>query len=83
MLTVDPLHTGTVYAVLTQGGIYKTSNGGNTWSRSTAGGILRDYTVAVDPTRPATIYAAGVTVTGEGPWILRSTNSGHTWTSAN
>jgi photosystem II stability/assembly factor-like uncharacterized protein len=83
MLTVDPRHTGTVYAGLTQGGIYKTSNGGNTWIRSAADDRLRDYTVAIDPARPATIYAAGVTDTGDGPRILRSTNSGRTWTSAN
>ena len=37
-LAVDPRRSGTVYAALTQGGIYKTSNGGHTWTRSTARG---------------------------------------------
>lgn len=82
-LAVDPHHTSAVYAALTQGGIYKTSNGGNTWIQSTGDPLLDDYTVAVDPARPATIYAAAVSATGDGPRILRSTDSGRTWTSAN
>lgn len=81
-LAVDPRHTGTVYAALTQGGIYKTSNGGDTWTRSTFDNLLGDYTVAIDPARPTTIYAAAVSATGDGPVILRSTDSGRTWTTA-
>ena len=33
-LAVDPRRTGTVYAALTQGSIYKTTNGGQTWNRA-------------------------------------------------
>jgi photosystem II stability/assembly factor-like uncharacterized protein len=79
-LAVDP--RGTVYAALTQGGIYKTTNGGATWIRSTSDNLLGDYTVAVNPARPTTIYAAATSSTGDGPVILRSTNSGRTWKSA-
>ena len=82
-LAVDPRHAATVYAGLTEGGIYKTNNGGNTWIRSTADNLLGDYIVAVDPARPATIYAAAISATADGPRILRSTNSGRTWTIAN
>ena len=78
-LAVDPRRTGTVYAALTQGGIYKTINGGQTWARSTGDVLFERYTVAVDPARPATIYAGGESETGDGPRILRSTNSGRTW----
>jgi photosystem II stability/assembly factor-like uncharacterized protein len=81
-LSVDPRHTGTVYAALTQGGIYKTDDGGKTWIRSTADDLLDDYRVAVDPERPTTIYATAMSATGNGPWILRSLDSGRTWTSA-
>ena len=79
-LAVDPRRTGTVYAALTQGGIYKTTNGGQTWTRSNHQ-LFAMNAVAVDPARPATIYAAG-----EGDFpdnrILRSTDSGRTWSAA-
>jgi photosystem II stability/assembly factor-like uncharacterized protein len=81
-LAVDPRRTGTVYAALTQGGIYKTTNGGQTWIRAIDTPLFFMYAVAVDPARPATIYAAGESATGDGPQILRSTNSGHTWAIA-
>lgn len=83
-LAVDPRRTGTVYAALSQGGIYKTINGGQTWIRAYGTPLDMMYAVAVDPARPATIYAAGESEseTGNGPLILRSTNSGHTWVTA-
>ncbi|HST16546.1 MAG TPA: hypothetical protein VLK36_02685 [Gaiellaceae bacterium] len=80
-LAVDPRRSGTVFAALTQGGIYKTSNGGQTWIRAT-GRLLYQPTVAVDPAHPATIYAAGQGVTGDGPHVLRSTSSGRAWVTA-
>jgi photosystem II stability/assembly factor-like uncharacterized protein len=81
-LAVDPRRTGTVYAALTQGSIYKTTNGGKTWTRAIyPPSPAYMYAIAVDPARPATIYAAGAGVWPE-PRILRSTNSGHTWATA-
>jgi len=81
-LAVDPRGTGIVYAALTQGGIYKTTNGGQSWARSIGDMLFDRYTVAVDSARPGTIYAAGESETGAGPRILRSTDSGHTWMTA-
>lgn len=81
-LAIDPRRSGTVYVALTQGGIYKTTNGGHTWIRA-FGTVLDDMdAVAINPARPTTIYAAGRSGTGDGPWILRSTNSGRTWVIA-
>jgi len=92
-LAVDPRRSGTVYAALTQGGIYKTTDGGQTWTRALNTTLSLDA-VAVDPAHPATIYAAGEGQCGptaqscSSPspanelWILRSTNSGHTWATA-
>jgi photosystem II stability/assembly factor-like uncharacterized protein len=84
-LAVDPRHSGTVYAGLQTGrdtgGIYETTDGGRTWSRVFSAAI---GTLAIDPAPSATIYAAGW-----AGWngtqittfrIIRSTDSGLTWT---
>jgi photosystem II stability/assembly factor-like uncharacterized protein len=92
-LAVDPQRSGTVYASVVinlnrvtsnaaAGAIYKTTDGGQTWSEIFSG--LGVEKVAVDPARPSTVY-------GEG-WagrshpnvfhLLRSTDGGRTWTSS-
>jgi photosystem II stability/assembly factor-like uncharacterized protein len=98
-LTADPVHPGTLYASVDipnssrakagdvekpTGGIYATTDGGQTWSEVFAGfGV---DTVAVDPLRPSTIYASGWA--GRDPShaneyrLLRSTDGGRTWTVA-
>jgi photosystem II stability/assembly factor-like uncharacterized protein len=81
-LAVDPRRAGTVYAAPTQGGIYKTTNGGQTWIRVIDAPLLEMYAVAVDPARPATVYAAGQSEDTGVDRILRSTDSGHTWASS-
>ena len=109
-LAVDPASSGTVYAavqlnlnraystdgvVKTAGAIYKTTDGGQTWTEIWSGpGVDK---VAVDPTRPSTLYAAGWTGgryaahlarCGQHPacyWhyqLLRSLDGGHTWAAA-
>jgi photosystem II stability/assembly factor-like uncharacterized protein len=83
-LAVDPQQSETVYASLyfpfnahaTAGGIFESTNGGDTWTQtlSGVGGAL-----AVDPARPATIFAA---LNGRKDRIARSTDSGRTWVLA-
>jgi photosystem II stability/assembly factor-like uncharacterized protein len=83
-LTVDPKQPETVYAGLyptykknvisATGGIYKTTNGGDTWTQAFPG--ITPDAVTVDPARPTTIYA----VVKEG--LARSTDGGRTWTTA-
>jgi photosystem II stability/assembly factor-like uncharacterized protein len=83
-LAVDPQRSGTIYAASwgtiskagSSGGIFKTTNGGPTWSRTSPG--FPAYTLAVEPAHPTTIYA-GV---DQPTRILRSTDSGRTWTIA-
>jgi photosystem II stability/assembly factor-like uncharacterized protein len=84
-LAVDPRRSGTVYAALEvggpinrAGGIYKTTNGGRSWSRAIST-PFPVYSVAVDPARPATIYASGAVLPKGGVSILRSTDGGRTW----
>lgn len=109
-LAVDPRQSRTVYASVqlnlnhvhptngvekTAGAIYKTSDGGQTWTEVWFGSGVGK--VAVDPKRPSTVYAAGwvggryrshVSGCGIHPacfWhyqLLRSLNGGRTWTVA-
>jgi photosystem II stability/assembly factor-like uncharacterized protein len=74
---------GTVFATFwgTEA-IYKSADGGGTWTQSWPAskptpGLVGDI-VAVDPARPTTVYA--VSYTTDGTQILRSSNSGRTWT---
>jgi photosystem II stability/assembly factor-like uncharacterized protein len=98
-LAADPRRPGTLYASVDiphstktkagdverpTGGIYTTTDGGQTWSELYAGfGVDK---VAVDSARPSTIYAAGWA--GRNPTqaneyrLLRSTDSGQTWAIA-
>jgi hypothetical protein len=80
-LADDPRRPGTLYASVHKmkppgierptGGIYKSTNGGQTWTEVWSGfGVDK---IAVSPTRPSTIYA-------QGDHLLRSTNGGRTWT---
>jgi photosystem II stability/assembly factor-like uncharacterized protein len=81
---------GTLYAAFGKKGIYQTTDAGQTWTHSwpqsgTAPG--RGVSVlAIDPARPATVYASAYNPsgagTGTGTHILRSTDSGHTWATA-
>jgi photosystem II stability/assembly factor-like uncharacterized protein len=94
-LSVDPRQSGTAYAsamvnlnrVKTNaiyqpaGAIYKTTDGGRTWSQVFSSiGVGK---VAVDPARPSTIYATGWApedrTHNRNMRLLRSTDGGHTW----
>jgi photosystem II stability/assembly factor-like uncharacterized protein len=85
-LAIDPSNVNTVYLGGAQGGLWKTTNGGNTWTpltdtqASTAVG-----SVALDPSNSSIIYVG----TGEenfsgdsyyGAGILKSTDGGASWT---
>jgi photosystem II stability/assembly factor-like uncharacterized protein len=86
-LSVDPKHPKTVYAGLyptynknvisATGGIYKTTDGGDTWTQTFPG--ISPGALAVDPARPTTIYAV---VNGRNERLARSTDGGRTWTTA-
>jgi photosystem II stability/assembly factor-like uncharacterized protein len=77
---------GTVYAAFGAKGIYQTSDGGRTWTQSwpesgLAPGVGAGL-VAVNPARPTSIYASAYYPSDRSTatHILRSTNSGLTWT---
>ncbi len=83
-LAVDPRRSGTVYAALTQGGIYKTTNGGQTWTRATSAGRSTCTATRSRSTPHARQRSTpqAKAKPGDGPQILRSTDSGHTWATA-
>ena len=75
-VTVDPAHSGVVYAGVRAGGqqaFFKSTNGGATWARSDSG--LNDSVIKLvaDPRSSATLYAAGT----QG--LFKSTDGGASW----
>lgn len=78
-LAIDPWKPEIIYAGLRGKGIYKSTDGGDTWSQMNKGvdarlGLSEPYDIAVDVSRPDDVYAA---VPGLG--LLRSTDAGMSW----
>jgi hypothetical protein len=92
-IVVDPTNANTVYvAVGTAGtnglsgntGVWKSTDGGVTWARSTFLTDTQAYTdLVIDPTNPQTLYTAVGTFTGSGGnGVYKTTNGGTTWNPA-
>jgi Cep192 domain 4/HYDIN/CFA65/VesB-like, Ig-like domain len=85
-LAVDPTNSNIVYLGGPEGGVWKTTDGGATWTPLTDNQpSLAIGSIAIDPQNPQTIYAG----TGEenfslynysGAGVLKSTDGGSTWT---
>jgi photosystem II stability/assembly factor-like uncharacterized protein len=85
-VAVDPTNNDVVYAGAAQGGVWKTPDGGNTWTPLTdTQASLAIGSITIDPENHLTIYVG----TGEpnnsgdsyyGAGILKSTDGGNTWT---
>ncbi len=84
-LAIDPRNNNTVYAGGAEGGVWKTTNGGTTWTALTdARESLAIGSIAIAPSNPDVIYVG----TGEsnfsesyyGAGVLKSTDAGATWT---
>jgi hypothetical protein len=84
-LAVDPTNPQVVYLGAAQGGVWKTTDGGSTWTPLTdAQASLAVGSIALDPSNPSILYVG----TGEenfsgdsyyGAGILKSTDGGATW----
>jgi hypothetical protein len=85
-IAVDPNNSNSIYAATAGGGVWKSSNGGSTWTALTdSQSTLFTGAIAIDPENSSTIYAgtgnpsiSNLSFTGKG--ILKSTNGGSTWT---
>ncbi len=85
-IAIDPRNSNVVYIGTAQGGVWKSSNGGDNWSPLTDKmPSLAIGALALDPKNPDIIYAG----TGEptlggdnyyGAGILKSTDGGGSWT---
>src|SRR5579859_763638 len=81
-IAVDPRDANTVYIGTAESGVWKTKDGGTTWTP------LTDYqaspaigSLAIDPSHPDTVFAGtGDPVGYPGAGILKSTDAGATWT---
>ncbi len=85
-LRVDPNSTSTLYACTPAGGLWKSTNGGTTWSVLTdkAATVIGCTDIAIDPTNSNHLYLA----TGDGDafdnnsvGLLQSTDGGVTWST--
>jgi len=84
-LAIDPKNTNIIYLGGAQGGVWRTSNGGQSWTPLTDDAPTQAIgSLAIDPTNSNIIYAG----TGEGNFsadsffgmgILKSTDGGQTW----
>jgi uncharacterized repeat protein (TIGR02543 family) len=77
-LAIDPLTPSTLYAGTDNGGVFRSTDGGSTWTALNTGHTnLSVWALAINPLSPSTLYA--------GTWgygVFRSTDGGSTWTAA-
>lgn len=84
--TIAIQNSSIFYIGAASGGVWKTTNGGTSWTPLTDDQpSLTMGSVAIDPSNSAVIYAGTGEYSGRGPGLygaglLKSTNSGNTWT---
>jgi hypothetical protein len=84
-IAYDPSHTGTYYLGGGQGGVWKTTNSGTTWTALTdTWPYLSVSAITLDPTNSSTIYVGTGDYHGELPYsfgIMKSTDGGIHWSN--
>ena len=78
-LAIDPVTPATLYAGTYLGGVFKSTDGGGSWSAVNIGLPNDSYlsALAVDPQTPTTLYA------GTAHGVFKSTNGGGSWSAVN
>src|SRR6267143_1396182 len=84
-LAIDPVTPSTLYAGAYSGGVFKSTDGGGSWTGVNTG--LTDFfvrTLAIDPQTPATLYAGTYSrVAYDNSGVFKSTDGGGSWSSVN
>jgi photosystem II stability/assembly factor-like uncharacterized protein len=73
VLAIDPANPRIAYAAVGADELFKTTDGGATWSRTNVGGV---YRIVIDPSHSSTLYAA-VAI-----GVMKSRDGGSTWARA-
>lgn len=81
-IVFDPQNPNTVYIATATGGIWKSTDGGNSYSPLTDNqATMSFHTLTMAPGNSSTLYAGtGEIVVYYGLGILKTTNAGQTWT---
>jgi photosystem II stability/assembly factor-like uncharacterized protein len=80
-LVIDPRNTSTVFAWVGGNGVFKSTDGGASWSAASSGLPAQPFGLsflAIDPQAPSTLYAGK-----SGIGVFKSTDGGATWNSVN
>jgi PKD repeat protein len=79
----DPTNSNTIWVGAPDGGLWKTTNGGTSWTTNTDQlSTIGVSDVAIDPTNTQTMYLATGDSDGSDTWsigLLKSTDGGNTW----
>jgi photosystem II stability/assembly factor-like uncharacterized protein len=77
-LVLDPSNPNTLYAGKNGEGVFKSTNGGDSWHPINSGLTnLEVRALVIDPTQPQTLYA------GTGGGVFKSTDGGSSWSAVN
>ena len=81
VLAIDPTTPNTVYAGTSGRGVFKSTDGGGSWSAANVGLTAMDVRVlAIDPQTPTTLYAGTYSGAGiYGDTVFKSTDGGASW----
>lgn len=77
-LAVQATNTNVIYAASPGGGLWKTTNGGTTWTPLLDGyaAYMKVVDVVIDPSNSNTVYACT-----QGAGVIKSINGGSNWTA--